>query len=157
VQDFFYHLCRNAHVPNLAHAGPDETNWSEFDMYLIWKFDLYLVCISIGIRVKLRSKTSIFPDQIFFPTYQTLIKFLFFWYFSLFWYENSNFFKVTLIWNFEVTLIWNFEVNLIWNFEVNLIWNYEVNLISVSPIKNKFLSFLWKVEVGAATYTEFRY
>jgi hypothetical protein len=48
------------------HDLPDETNWSEFDMYLIWKFDRYLVCISIGIWVKLRSKTSIFPDQIFF-------------------------------------------------------------------------------------------
>jgi hypothetical protein len=105
-------------------------------MYLIWKFDLYLVCISIGIRVKLRSKTSIFPDQIFFPNISNSDQIFFFWYFSLFWYENSNFFKVTLI--------WNFEVNLIWNFEVNLIWNFEVNLISVSPIKNHFFIIFLK-------------
>jgi hypothetical protein len=43
---------------------PDQTNWSGSDMYLIWKFERYLVCSSIGILVKLRSKTSIFPDQI---------------------------------------------------------------------------------------------
>jgi hypothetical protein len=42
---------------------PDQTNWSGSDMYLIWKFKRYLVCSSIGILVKLRSKTSIFPQS----------------------------------------------------------------------------------------------
>jgi hypothetical protein len=80
--------------------------------WLIWKFDMYVVCISIGISVKLRSKTSIFPDQIFFPTYQTLIKFFFY---------ISPYFD-TKIRNF-LKSIW-YEI-------------FEVNLISVSPIKNK--------------------
>jgi hypothetical protein len=39
---------------------PDQTYW-----YLIRKFERYLVCSSIGILVKLPSKTSIFPDQKF--------------------------------------------------------------------------------------------
>jgi hypothetical protein len=59
---------------------------------------MYLVCISIGIRVKLRSKTSIFPDQTKIPKYQTLIKTnVFFWYFSTFWYEKWRIFEVNLI------------------------------------------------------------
>jgi hypothetical protein len=38
-------------------------------MYLIWKFERYLVCSSIVILVNLRSKTSIFPDQIFWSDF----------------------------------------------------------------------------------------
>jgi hypothetical protein len=48
-------------------------------MYLIPKFEMYLVCSSIGILVKLRSKVYIFPDQTKIPKCQTMIKIIFFW------------------------------------------------------------------------------
>jgi hypothetical protein len=108
--------------------------------------DRSLICVwyenLIGIWYAFRSvygsnsdqKPPYSPIKFFFQHIKLQSNF-FFWYFSLFWYENSNFFKVNLIWN---------EVNLIWNFEFNLVWNFEVNLISVSPLKNLFFIIFLK-------------
>jgi hypothetical protein len=106
--------------------------WYVFDMKIWFVFGMHLD--------RYKGQTPIknlhIPRSNFFSKHIKLWSNFFFWYFSLFWYENSNFFKVNLI--------WNFEVNLIWNFEVNLIWNFEVNLISVSPIKNHFFIIFLK-------------
>jgi hypothetical protein len=89
----------------------------------------------MGIWVKLRSKTSIFPDQKKIPTYQTPINFYFF--------DVSPYFDMKIRYEFDMKIL-------------KSIWyeNFEVNLISVSPIKkarlfSKKIKIFWKVEVGA--------